>query len=444
MADEVASTPAVVSVAELQSPAAVARAKSEKERASAEKWAAVAVDALNGKKTEEAEEPAPEPKPAAKAKEKTSGKETTKEAQPKEKQRGADGKFLSEAAKSAAAEKPAGVAPVAKGVKPEVRPDAEGSGTADKGGEEPEAGTAASEFGGLGKAKRLAREGDVAGAMKLIGLDPEKIPGGQWAAWRKENAKKEARVMEAHAEVERQRAQVKNEARELVSQLRPFAEAKQAIESGDEDAAFQLMFGKSVDEWQRGRLARMHRGDLSKDPAVTELTKRLDAERAERLKLEQTLREREERATAERTQAEYMQSLKSRIADHADERVAAAAELPWFVKMVRDERLRYYDPRTDTSISEEEAIENVFDEDRLTVAQWKQINGGLDPSGRAPSTQNRESSDRRGTDVKRAPKAPLSLSRSATVEAAPEQRRDSKQSLEHWSGIASKLAAQGK
>jgi hypothetical protein len=361
-----------------------------------------------------------------------------------DKPRGKNGQFLPEKGKKDAARRgsdkgagdPAGKEPVA-GAEP-ARADERGN----DGGAPKDAPPELS--GGLGKAKRLAREGKIAEALKLIDLDPERVPGGAWAAWRKENARKERELLAAHGEVERQRETLRGEARELVSQLRPFAEAKAAIDAGDEETAFQLVFGKSVDEWQRARLAKMHRGDLSKDPAVAALTKRLDAEAAERQKLQKQLEERDAAIAAERAKAEqaraqqaYRDGLKERLESSGDPRLERAAALPWFVKMVHDERLKHYrydaETGTEDCISEEEAIDAVYDEERLTVAQWKQLTGGLDPHGnRDPGTLNQATTDRRAIDVKRAAKAPTSLSRSSAAEAAPIRKRDAKESLNYW------------
>ncbi len=368
-----------------------------------------------------------------------------------EKPRGPDGKFLPQKGKKDVKQ------PVAKAAGPNVgkvskgkesvlplagKPDERGD-SADEGG-----GEKTLEFSGsLGKARRLAKEGKFAEVLEMVGLSADKIPGGQWAAWRKENAKEAAKLRAREQDIVTAHEQVKSEARELVSQLRPFAEAKQAIESGDEDAAFQLMFGKSVDEWQRERLARMHRGDLRKDPVVSEFAKKLEAEKAERLKLQRLLEERdaaaqqrEEQAAIEKRQGEYREELKGQLADSGDARLARAAELPWFVKAVHDEQLKSYkfDPVTkhEDYLTVEEAIERVYDPERLTAAQWRQLTGESDSSEkRGPDTQNRVASDRRGTDVKRAAKAPLTLSRSEAADPTPRPSMDTEQRIQYYSNL---------
>ncbi len=309
--------------------------------------------------------------------------------------------------------------------------------------------------GGLGKAKRLAREGKIAEALKLIDLDPEKIPGGQWAAWRKENRKKESEILAAHAEVESQREAVKSEARALVAELRPYAEAAEALKSGDEDRVFELIFGKTVDEWQRGRLARMHRGDLSKDPVVAEFNKKLAAERAEREKLVKLLEERDanerqraEEAAVEKRRSEYREELAAQLEGAADERLQRAASLPWFVKMVHDEQLKSYsfNPRTkqEDYLTVDEAIERVFDEERLTAAQWKQLTGELaSPEKRVPGAQNQVASDRRGNDVKRVAKAPLTLSRSEAADPTHRPDMDDEQRLTYYANLHARNLANG-
>lgn len=415
MSEEVVQAPAAAP------PTVDPAARAAKEKASADKWAAKAVEAMNAGKSEPAEE-APAEKPRAK-----------------------DGKFATSKEKSAVAAKPK-VDPdsaVAKDVgKAEAKPAdaAADKEPADKAEAQPEL------VGSLGKARRLAREGKYEEAAKLIDLPLDKIPGSHWAAWRRENAKKESQILEAHAVVKREREALEADARQIVSEFKPYVAAKKAYEAGDYEEFFKLTTGEDLNTFQRKALAKLHGApSVAKDPAVLELRAQLEAERKERVALQQKLDQEKQQAEARKVHAEYVEGLKGRIAEYPDERVAAAAEKPWFVKLVLDERRKHYDPNTDTSITEEEAIERVFDEERLTVAQWRDLTGGLSSSGeRAAGTLNRLETDRRANDVKRVAKAPTSLSRSATVEAAPERRRTEKESLAHWSGLASKFAAQGK
>ena len=420
-------------------PADAAKARAAKEKASADKWGAVAAASLGvGEAPAEAAAPAEKPRAAdgkfvadkSKAKEKTNGKTTEANASPE------------------AVRKPAN------------QPAKPTDSAPGNGGDDPaQAAPADAEpfTGGLGKAKRLAREGKIADALKLIDLDPEKIPGGAWASWRTANAKRDAEIARREADIVQAHQKVKDEARQLVAELRPLAEAKAAVESGDEEQAFQLIFGKSSDQWQREKLAKMHRGDLSKDPAVLEAQRQAKEARDAAAKLREELEERDrkaaerdQQAAQERRQVEYREELKEQFAAHDDARIRAAAELPWFIKMVHKEQLDSYkfdpDTRQEDYLTVEEAIERVYDPERLTAAQWKQLTGGLSPTAeRDPGTITPVATDRRANDVKRAPlRAPTSLSRSATVEAAPERRRTPEESLKHWSGLATKFAAQGK
>lgn len=382
----------------------------------------------------------------------TSALETARgESEDGEKPRGPDGKFLPAKKANDGKAKTEKATPKAAKQATSAKPDAaDAAKSGEQGGKSVDGGVDEGGIqlsGGLGKAKRLVREGKIAEALKLIDVDPEKIPGGQWAAWRKENAKEAAKLRAREQDIVTAHEQVKSEARELVSQLRPFAEAKQAIESGDEDAAFQLMFGKSVDEWQRERLARMHRGDLRKDPVVSEFAKKLEAEKAERLKLQKLLEERdvqaqqrEEQAAIEKRQGEYREELKGQLSDSGDARLARAAELPWFVKMVHQEQLDSYkfDPRTqhEDYLTVEEAIERVYDPERLTAAQWRQLTGEHNsPEKRDPGTQNQVASDRRGSDVKRVAKAPLTLSRSEAADPTPRPTMDTEQRIAYYSNL---------
>src|SRR5262245_33175955 len=66
------------------------------------------------------------------------------------------------------------------------------------------------------KARRLVREGKLAEAMQTIGLDPSKLESPKWAAWRKENDRAAAAISESRAQVERERAEVRQEAQSIV------------------------------------------------------------------------------------------------------------------------------------------------------------------------------------------------------------------------------------
>lgn len=439
---------AVQAPAPVAAPVDASAARAAKEKASADKWASEAVKAMEAKEGGKAE-PVEAEKPAEKPRAKD-GKFVADKAKAKEK---SDGEKTEAKAKAEAVPGKDG-APNGRMAKPAAEAGAEANEKPAEGGAKDEP---AHEFsGGLGKAKRLVREGKIADALKLIDCDPERIPGGQWAAWRKENRRKESELVEAYKEVERQREAVKSEARELVAQLRPFAEAKQALDAGDDDKVLEIIFGKTVDAWQRERLGKMHRGDLSKDPAVAEAKRLANESKAEAERLRKELEERdrkaaerEQRAEAERAQAAYREDLKGRLAESGDPRLERAAELPWFVKMVHQARLDSYkfNPHTgqEDCLSEDEAIEQVYDPERLTAAQWQQLTGELDSSAkRDHGAKNHADTDRRGTDVKRALRAPTSLSRSATVEAAPERRRSPADAAKHWGSIGQRLANEGK
>lgn len=375
-----------------------------------------------------------------------------------ERPRGPDGKFLPEKKAKAKGKDDASGKKEDKAASEAVpKPAAHSGGGAGEGSaDSAEDPTPAPEplTGGLGKARRLAQEGKLGEALKMIGVDAEKLTSGQWGAWRKENARREREIVAAHQEVERQRESVKAEARQLVAELRPYAEAAEALKSGDEDRVFEIIFGKSVDEWQRERLGRMHRGDLRKDPVVTELKKLFEAEKTERQKLEQRLLEREEAEKLERAKAEqqraqetYRADLAARLADSGDPRLERAASLPWFVQKVHQLRLDSYriDPMTgrEDCLSEEEAIEAAYDEDKLTVAQWKQLTGSLPAAAnRGPDTQNQVATDRRGTDVRRAAKAPTTLSRSEAADAVTHEKPPpgSKELVEYHARLAQRAA----
>lgn len=309
--------------------------------------------------------------------------------------------------------------------------------------------------GGLGKFRRLLNEGKVDQAFKAAGLDANKVPNGMWKALRIESDKREREIEAAHAEVQSQREAFHVEARQVSEKLRPFAEAADAYAAGDEDKVFELIFGKTVDVWQRERLARMHRGDLRKDPVVAEFNAKLAAERAEREKLVKLLEERDaaekqraDEAAVESRRAEYREELKEQFESSGDQRLQRAASLPWFVKMVHDEQLKSYkfDPRSkqEDYLTVDEAIERVYDPERLTAAQWKQLTGELDSSEkRVPGAQTQVASDRRGNDVKRVAKAPTTLSRSEAADPTHRPEMDDEQRLAYYANLHARNLANG-
>ncbi len=399
--------------------------------ASANKWAAEAVKALE----------------AGEAKQKAAAAEAGEPAQAERPRDPVTKQFLpTKKGKTDAKPKEAKAAPAAEAVPKPTAP----SGDAPTGSDDPaEAASAdpAPLAGSLGKVKRLVNEGKIADAFKLIGLDPEKLTGGMWKSWRHENKKKEAELVAASEAIETKRQEFHAEARRLHGDLRHLAQAKDAIDAGDDEAAFKLLWGKSAAEWQREQLMALTKGGAppKKDPQIAEALAEARAARERAEKLEADLKAERASADAARVQSQFLTDLKGRLADHADERVSAAAEKPWFVKLVRDELRSHYDPHTDTSIPEDEAIELVFDPERLTASQWRELTGGLDPSGqRDPRTSNGAVTDHRGNDAKRAAKPLTSLSRSAAAEATPAVKRDEKASREYWATEGARLASQGK
>ena len=187
-------------------------------------------------------------------------------------ERGKDGKFKPKGAKDAKQAKP----------KPADATVGEGAGqdagaaavVAPDGDAARESGDAPT--GGLSQARKLVSKGDIAAALKLIGLHPEKLEGKQWGAFRQRE--KAAQDAIRHAE------QMQQELRQIHAGLErkygAIDEARKLYEAEDYDAAFKIWTGESPDDFQRKRIHAMH--TKAKDPEVVKLRKELEALRVEK------------------------------------------------------------------------------------------------------------------------------------------------------------------
>jgi len=313
---------------------------------------------------------------------------------PKGKQRGADGKFLK------AGEKPAPAEPVKPGEKPvEKAPEV---------------------VGGIGKAQRLVREGKIADALNLIGLDPEKLDGPKWAAWRHENKKASASIGESRQQVEQQAGQVQQFAQQLVRDFQPMIHAKQAWANEDYDAAMQLAFGVDLNTFQRRALASMANPGAGKDPAVVATRQELYALKQELARRDQAAAAQYQQATVDGTRQEYWNNLTSELKGADDVRISKAAERELFVREVFAIQKQHYDPQSDSTLPALEAAELAYERMHGEFAEWEDVFGGGSSTDakRDRGAKTPAATGPGGIQVRRAQK-PTSLNPSQAAEASP-------------------------
>ena len=366
-----------------------------------------------------------------------------------DKPRGADGKFLpakkandgkaKTEANAKAAPKPASKAPgdAADGAKPAKPAERGTDGPGSDGGEKGH---------GIGRIKRLVADGKIADALAQIGLSPDKLAAGQWKAWRIENQKAMAKVEARRQEVEARHEATRADVRAIVEEFKPYVAAKQAYEAGDYEEFFKLTTGEDLNTFQRKALAKLHGApNVAKDPVVAELRKKNEELMRGLETFKAELQAKEQAAELSRLQAEYKTKLTGMLADSDDARMARAAEDPSFVEDVRKELLKHYDPETDTSIPELEAAELVLEridqEAERAAARRRKLYGEDSPAETDRSRSISAASDRGATPVRRAAKAPTTLSRSEAADPAPTQTMTTEQRIAYYARLAAQKAS---
>jgi hypothetical protein len=313
-------------------------------------------------------------------------------------ERGKDGKFKPKGAKNAKQAKPAD--------------DAQSEGASADGGQGDvaasnveaagESGGAAS--GGLGKARKLIREGNIAGALELIGLHPEKLEGKQWGAFRQ----REKAAQEAERQAADKEQKLRGLHQELVRHYGAFDEARKAYEAGDYDAAFKIWTGETIDDYQRKRVHEMH--TKTKDPEVIKLRKELEALRTEK----QTEEQKRQQAAAEQGRAQareaYRAELATKLSELDDPRFARVAQKQAFVNRVFDIQEQHWNERAQETIDTVEAAELAWEELYEGVA-------GETSATAAPSVS--KSAGTTKTPVRQVAKATTTLNPHEASEASP-------------------------
>lgn len=209
---------------------------------------------------------------------------------------------------------------------------------------------------GIGRARKLVKEGNIAAALELIGLHPEKLEGKQWGAFRQRE--------KAAADAERKAAEkeqgLANIARQLQQQYGAYDDARKAYEAEDYDTAFKLWTGETPDDFTRKRVHAMH--TKTKDPEVLKLRKELEALRQEKQTEAERMaqaRQQQERAQARET---YQKTLASELAEMDDPRFVRVAQKPAFIKRVFDIQEQHWNERTQETIDTVEAAELAWEE----------------------------------------------------------------------------------
>ncbi len=298
------------------------------------------------------------------------------------KERGPDGKFLPKKG----AETKAKEAPKEAPAEPSEEP------------EKPEPIAA----GGLGQARKLVREGNIAKALELIGLSPEKLEGRQWGAFRQRERAAAERERQAMARTQ----EIDHVANQLAQKYERFERGMKAFQSEDYDEAIRLVFNADANEIARKRVHAMQ----TKDPEVVALKKMIqerDQRDAERERVALVERERAELAQKQRA---YVQALPDKILELGDERFAAVANKRAFVRTIFNAQYEAHHAGTPLSLAEaaEQAWEDLYDG----------VAGEVQPRTTVAATTSKATGATKNP-VRQAAKATTSLNTREAAEAAP-------------------------
>ncbi len=306
-------------------------------------------------------------------------------------ERGTDGKFKPKGAKDA---KQATAPKVAKAAEAEAdTPDVEAA--HDAGG---------APGAGIGSARKLVREGNIAGALALIGLHPDKLEGKQWGAFRQ----REKAAADAERKAIEQTERLKGIHQQLIQHYGAYDEARKAYEAEDYDAAFKIWTGESPDDFTRKRIHAMH--SKTKDPEVIKLRKELEALRTEKQTDEQRRAEANAKQAREEARTSYRNQLAEQLTELDDPRFARVAKKQAFINRVFDIQEQHWNERAQTTIDTVEAAELAWEELYEGVA-------GETSATAAPSVSRSAGTTK--TPVRQAAKATTTLNPHEASEASP-------------------------
>lgn len=304
----------------------------------------------------------------------------------------------------------------------------------DKPKEEP-AKTESALKGSDARASKLIKEGKISEALEVIGLSADKLEGKHWAAFDKHSKRVASQIGEARQAIEREKAELTQVAQQVWRDVAPFIEAKKAIAAEDDDKAFQILFGQSVDDYMRSRVRKLA------NPSVEALQKRL--EQRERLDKEREQQEaqRAQQIQAQRAQLEqqeraqnYRKELTEELKASDDPRIAKAAERQLFIEEVLAVQRKYYDKASDWTLPASEAAQRAFEKLYGEYSEWNEIfaaQPGGSSQGRVTGANKPVGVTGAANPVRRTAKS-TSLNPSEAAEAAPPVKLKGKALMDYY------------
>lgn len=216
--------------------------------------------------------------------------------------------------------------------------------------------------GALVEARKLWREGDIEGALKLAlgpNVDIEKLSfnSDQWKSFKRQWRQSKADADQKVATVQARQLEVQRAAQNLL----PLAHARAAYEAGNYEQAFQHAFGESIDAFQRRVIAKMQNPDRT-DPATIARIARQEAERmrAEDRTAADTARAAENIRMKEQLVVDHKAELCEEYSQSEDPRIVAVSDDARFLQRVYELECENFHPATKTTISREEAAEEAW------------------------------------------------------------------------------------
>lgn len=270
------------------------------------------------------------------------------------------------------------------------------------------------EKGALGKARRLFREGDVDGALKLVlgveakELDEVKLTSKHFKALvAREKAAAKA-VQDSRAEADTRESNV----RDVATKLMPMVQAVQAYHKGDFEGFVKLATGDSLEGFQRKVIAQLQQTPAGKAEVPPELLARLtQLENERRAEKEESARMKaeNERIKSEQAEAKWVGEIADELAK--DERFVKVATKKAFLSKVLETQKRHFNPNTQMTVDALEAAEEV----------WEEFYGDvIDTAPRTAATAAKvASTGRGGSNGASGRKTTTNVNHSVPTEAAP-------------------------
>jgi len=264
------------------------------------------------------------------------------------------------------------------------------------------------------RARELADNGDLDGALKLVfGKEAAvfRLNSARWAEWRKANdtARKETAAREQR---------VTQAAQRLAKDYGPLVEARKLFEAEDYEGAFQQAFGLDLNSFQKKALGKFH----GKNPEIEGLKKQLAEEREERQRLADEERQRQLTAQQQQQHAANVRAVSTHLATSTDPEIVELSKRQRFLHRVYKDFLREAQHGRDAGLLTVTAIaEKVRDE---LVEEFGPVFGSRDRSASGGPHQdgtNPESPHRGGKNPARpvdAKAPPNSLSQRGAQEAS--------------------------